>query len=246
MRRRRACSAKRERKRCTTKRSSSISGLVEPSLAGPKRPQDRVSLTKAKTGFQTLLPSMMSEKKAKPARRRSASAVAVLERPAVRLKADTTSDDDAIAAGLDHGAVVVAAITSCTNTSNPSVMIGAGLLAKKGRRARAHAPAVGEDEPRAGIEGRDRLPRQGRADAVSRHARLQPGRLRLHDLHRQQRPAARRGLGDRCGKKSGRLLGIERQPQFRGTYPVAGARELSRVAAAGRRVCARRTHDASI
>ena len=66
-------------------------GLVEPSLAGPKRPQDRVSLTKAKTGFQTLLPSMMSEKKAKPLAGGSASAVAVLERPAVRLKPDTTS-----------------------------------------------------------------------------------------------------------------------------------------------------------
>jgi aconitate hydratase len=106
-------------------------GLVEPSLAGPKRPQDRVSLTKAKTGFQTLLPSMMIEKKAKPAAAgATASAVAVLERPTVRLKPDPTSES-AIAEGLDHGAVVVAAITSCTNTSNPSVMIGAGLLAKK-------------------------------------------------------------------------------------------------------------------
>src|SRR5688500_7098639 len=105
-------------------------GLVEPSLAGPKRPQDRVSLTKAKAGFQTLLPSMMTEKKGKPSGGGSASAVAVLERPEVRLKADTTEVTE-IAAGLEHGAVVVAAITSCTNTSNPSVMIGAGLLAKK-------------------------------------------------------------------------------------------------------------------
>jgi aconitate hydratase len=111
---------------------------VEPSLAGPKRPQDRVSLTKAKIGFQTLLPSMMSEKKGKPASGGTASAVAVLERPEVRLKADTTeagtravTEAMDIAAGLDHGAVVVAAITSCTNTSNPSVMIGAGLLAKR-------------------------------------------------------------------------------------------------------------------
>jgi aconitate hydratase len=105
-------------------------GLVEPSLAGPKRPQDRVSLTKAKSGFQTLLPSMMTEKKGKPSGGGTASAVAVLDPPEVRLKADTTEAID-IAAGLDHGAVVVAAITSCTNTSNPSVMIGAGLLAKK-------------------------------------------------------------------------------------------------------------------
>ena len=95
-------------------------GSVEPSLAGPKRPQDRVSLTRAKTGFQASLPSMMTEKKPKAAS--ATPAVAVLEPPAQARVA---------AADLDHGAVVVAAITSCTNTSNPSVMIGAGLLAKK-------------------------------------------------------------------------------------------------------------------
>jgi aconitate hydratase len=97
-------------------------GTVEPSLAGPKRPQDRVSLTKAKTGFQTSLPSMMTEKKAKLSPASSASAVAVMESPAAARVAS---------ADLEHGAVVVAAITSCTNTSNPSVMIGAGLVAKK-------------------------------------------------------------------------------------------------------------------
>ena len=92
-------------------------GSIEPSLAGPKRPQDRVSLAKAKAAFQAALPTMQVPAKgsggAAPAAR---SAVAVAE-PAV----DT----------LDHGAVVIAAITSCTNTSNPSVMIGAGLVAKK-------------------------------------------------------------------------------------------------------------------
>ncbi len=91
---------------------------VEPSLAGPKRPQDRVSLSNAKTAFQTALPSMQMPTKGaggtSPAAARSAVAVA---EPAVET--------------LDHGAVVIAAITSCTNTSNPSVMIGAGLVAKK-------------------------------------------------------------------------------------------------------------------
>ena len=96
--------------------------IVEPSLAGPKRPQDRVSLTKAKAGFQTSLPSMTTEKKAKASPPSSASAVAVMELPAqVRVAS----------ADLEHGSVVMAAITSCTNTSNPSVMIGAGLVAKK-------------------------------------------------------------------------------------------------------------------
>src|SRR3954470_7121047 len=94
-------------------------GSVEPSLAGPKRPQDRVSLKNAKTGFQASLSSMMGEKKSKPSAAASAASVAVLEAP------------PEVAAGLQHGAVVGAAITSCTNTSNPSVMIGAGLLAKK-------------------------------------------------------------------------------------------------------------------
>jgi aconitate hydratase len=93
---------------------------VEPSLAGPKRPQDRVTLQKAKAGFQASLNGMMTERKSKaPSSSATGSAVAVMEAP------------PEIAEGLDHGAVVVAAITSCTNTSNPSVMIGAGLLAKK-------------------------------------------------------------------------------------------------------------------
>jgi aconitate hydratase len=94
-------------------------GSVEPSLAGPKRPQDRVSLKNAKAGFQASLGSMMTDKKGKPTAAPSSTSVAVLEAP------------PEIVGGLQHGAVVVAAITSCTNTSNPSVMIGAGLLAKK-------------------------------------------------------------------------------------------------------------------
>jgi len=82
---------------------------VEPSLAGPKRPQDRVALKEVRTGFAV---SMEDEfKKASEMDRR----VPVAGR-----------DHD-----LGHGDVVIAAITSCTNTSNPSVMIGAGLLARK-------------------------------------------------------------------------------------------------------------------
>src|SRR5205814_2489813 len=82
----------------------------------------RVSLQNAKTGFQSALSSMMIDKKGKSASSSAAvssGTVAVLEAPPV------------IAEGLEHGSVVTAAITSCTNTSNPSVMIGAGLLAKK-------------------------------------------------------------------------------------------------------------------
>ena len=90
---------------------------VEPSLAGPKRPQDRVSLKHSKAGFQAALGALQVGSK-KPTS--AATAVAVADPP------PTVS-----APAIDHGSVVIAAITSCTNTSNPSVMIGAGLLAKK-------------------------------------------------------------------------------------------------------------------
>jgi aconitate hydratase A / 2-methylisocitrate dehydratase len=91
---------------------------IEPSVAGPKRPQDRVRLSQTKPAFQAALPSMQM-----PAAKTSASASAAVK-SAVAL-ADPAVDT------IDHGAVVIAAITSCTNTSNPSVMIAAGLVAKK-------------------------------------------------------------------------------------------------------------------
>ena len=89
---------------------------VEPSLAGPKRPQDRVSLKHSKAGFQAALGTLqVGSKKAS-----TGTAVAVADPPPT-----------VASPAIDHGSIVIAAITSCTNTSNPSVMIGAGLLAKK-------------------------------------------------------------------------------------------------------------------
>ena len=86
---------------------------VEPSLAGPKRPQDRVPLANSKGAFQEVLATMTQQ-------------------PALSVQVTLPSGNgEAVEAELGHGAVVIAAITSCTNTSNPSVMIGAGLLAKK-------------------------------------------------------------------------------------------------------------------
>jgi aconitate hydratase len=105
---------------------------VVPSIAGPKRPQDRIALADAKTAFRDVLPNYVGE----------ASLDNGLD--------DTFPASDPVAAGdgtrasnpvqvtledgtrtsVDHGSVVIAAITSCTNTSNPSVMVGAALLAK--------------------------------------------------------------------------------------------------------------------
>jgi aconitate hydratase len=86
---------------------------VEPSLAGPRRPQDRVSLSRAKSSFAGALDDLKKGIKTAAASSHGSGGAAV-----------------AAPALLEHGSVVIAAITSCTNTSNPSVMIGAGLLAK--------------------------------------------------------------------------------------------------------------------
>jgi len=83
---------------------------IVPSIAGPKRPQDRIELSDSKDSFEKILPSYFTEKTAKSAVK-------------ISLNGKETS--------VSNGAVVIASITSCTNTSNPSVMIGAALLAKK-------------------------------------------------------------------------------------------------------------------
>ncbi len=83
---------------------------IEPSLAGPARPQDRIALSKAKSDFKASLPKTFK----------------VAEKDA-----NTAAPVSGETYSLTHGDVVIAAITSCTNTSNPSVLIAAGLLAKK-------------------------------------------------------------------------------------------------------------------
>jgi aconitate hydratase len=125
-------------------------GSVVPSIAGPKRPQDRISLTESKPAFRLALEGYLPDEDAEdeavaesfPASDPVATHVPngvgheptggtggaqVADRPSTRVAvtlADGTETD------LDHGRVVIAAITSCTNTSNPSVMLGAGILAR--------------------------------------------------------------------------------------------------------------------
>ncbi len=92
-------------------------GSVVPSLAGPKRPQDRVALTDMKSVFQKALTAPVKERGFE------------LKPEAVNHKGRVGTNGGSYEIG--HGAVVIAAITSCTNTSNPSVMVAAGLVAKK-------------------------------------------------------------------------------------------------------------------
>ena len=95
---------------------------VVPSIAGPKRPQDRIALGNAATSFGGMLEESLGARD--PSIASSAVAVAA-PRAAVRTTIRGTDCE------VGHGSVVIAAITSCTNTSNPAVMIGAGLVAKK-------------------------------------------------------------------------------------------------------------------
>ncbi|MDA0204679.1 MAG: aconitate hydratase AcnA [Acidobacteria bacterium] len=109
---------------------------VEPSLAGPRRPQDRVPLRKAKQMFAEALPGVLSSRAPKVPKGDNVaemeaagalgdSSVAVAEDQGVSLTIRDAKHT------LRHGSVVIAAITSCTNTSNPAVMMAAGLVAKK-------------------------------------------------------------------------------------------------------------------
>jgi aconitate hydratase len=100
-----------------TKRLTLDLGSVVPSLAGPKRPQDRVPLTEVKKTFAESLT-------APTAKRGFALDAAALARTG-------TVKDNGHSSTIHHGSVVIAAITSCTNTSNPSVMVAAGLVARK-------------------------------------------------------------------------------------------------------------------
>ena len=128
---------------------------VEPSLAGPKRPQDRVPLSSAGASFQQALPSLI--KPPKTSAKTTGPALAGVKNDSQEIRweseggfptavgvQDRKVEEHAppdVKEALRHGSVVIAAITSCTNTSNPSVMVAAGLLAKKAVEKGLSVPA---------------------------------------------------------------------------------------------------------
>ena len=212
---------------------------VEPCLAGPKRPQDRVSLKQAKSGFQAGLSSMMASSSKKGAEAGGSSHVSATTGGASAGRGGAGSRPR----DLEHGAVVIAAITSCTNTSNPSVMIGAGLVAKKAfERGLTRKPwvktslapgskVVTEYLRKSGLDiyldalGFN-LVGYGCTTCIGNSGPLP------EDVSRGRRGAQPRGR-----------VGAQRQPQLRGADPAAGPRELSRLAAARGRLRARRKDD---
>ncbi len=148
---------------------------VVPSLAGPKRPQDRINLPDVKQNFLTGLGA--TPKTAEIGDQR-------LARDHSRRQRGDRRDHQL----HQH-------VESFGDGRR-------GPAGEESRGARPEVEAVGEDQPRAGIESGDGLSERRRFDAVSRKAAIQPGRLRLHHLHRQQRAAAGRSRRGRDRRKS--------------------------------------------
>ena len=176
---------------------------VVPSLAGPKRPQDRVALTDMKKSWGPALQDLLSKAKTKD------GAPAATNAASNNHNRRPDAQPQARRRGHRGHHQLHEYLESVGND-------GGRPARQEGRRARPDDEAVGQNEPGAGIEGSDRLPDRGRRDALIGGVTFPPGRLRLHDLHRQQRPAARGSVERHRRRQSRGRRGAERQSQFRG------------------------------
>ena len=175
-------------------------GDVEPSIAGPGRPQDRVPLGRAKAAFEASLPSLLP-----PEPPRSQKGADARTSPEERLNVWGESAAGAGPSGRDCSRTWAGPTSGARlhrdrrdhelHQHLESLGHAGGRPARQARgRTRTEAAALGEDVSRPRLAGRDGLLRARRAHALSRSARLQPGRLRLHHLHRQFRAAPDRDL----------------------------------------------------
>ena len=184
---------------------------VEPSIAGPKRPQDRVPLDQGRVGLRrSARQGIRQGRRGKIARAGEGQEF----RPRPWRRGDRGNN-------LLHQHL-------------EPLCHGRRRAARQERgEARADREAVGQDLARAGLAGGHRLSRRGRLAEASRPARLQSRRLWLHHLHRQFRPAARGDLAHHPRASSRGRRGAVGQSQFRGPRQSRRARQLSRLAAAG-------------
>ena len=186
---------------------------IEPSLAGPKRPQDRVLLSEVDDQFNAELEHTYKKH----------------NDPRVAVEGENYD--------VGNGDVVIAAITSCTNTSNP---VGAGRRRPGRAEGARQGPAASKPWVKTSLAPgskvvTDYLNASGLSEDLER-ARLRPRRLWLHHLHRQFRPARRADQqGDRR-ERSGRGQRALGQSQFRGPRVARLPRQLSRLAAFGGRL----------
>ena len=210
--------------------------VLSRARAGRK---DRVPLREAKAAFLEALPTFgvdygkaIDEAVAESfpasdppspmepgARPRATAACPCLRRWSPRGQRGVPCEIDGETFELEHGSVVIAAITSCTNTSNPAVMVGAGLLAKKAvERGLKRKPWVKSSLAPGSKVVTEYYDKAGLTPYLE-GARLPHGRLRLHDLHRELGPAPGADLGRGRRGRPRRLRGPLREPELRGPHP---------------------------
>ncbi len=227
---------------------------VVPSIAGPKRPQDRIALTDAKDAFRKVLPTYVSHREgdagaassfpaSDPSPQGATDGTNGGDRPGDEgdgvdrpSRPVTVTTPDGASFEIDHGIVSIASITSLHQHLQPVGDDGGRDAGQERRRPWADGRAVGQDVDGAGLQGGLGLLREGRHVALPREARVPPGGLRLHHLHRQLRPAVGRDLRGDQRERPGRRLGALRQPQLRGPDQPRRQDELPRVAAPGHRL----------
>ena len=237
-----------------------LSSIV-PSIAGPKRPQDRVILAHAKQGFREALRDYVGADDLNGYDESVAESFPASDSP-------TGSGGNGNSEPHEYGEDVPADIGRPSQEDHARAGRGRGRDRPRRRHHRRHhllhqhlqperddrcrpggqeggregpdPQAVGQDHPGPGVEGGQRLLRPLRSDALPGQARLQPRRLRLHHLHRQLRSADPRGEPGGPGERPRRRLGALGQPELRGTHQPRHQDELPGLAAAGGRVRPRR------
>ena len=147
---------------------------IESSISGPKRPQDKILLKEAKARVIEILEKDYQRSYLPPEQRTNDYD------GSIRV---ASISENGSSYTLSDAQIVIAAITSCTNTSNPSVMMGAGLLAKECRTARSKYETVGKDFSCAWISGSYELSSEGGTFILSRAASISRSRLRMYDLY---------------------------------------------------------------
>ena len=237
-------------------------GDVVPSIAGPKRPQDRILLSESKIAFRKDIHNYVEENH--PAPETKLDEAVDESFPASDSVSLSFADDDAVdvhvggqrrrgqAVQAGHGEVRRAGRVRPRprrrRRRGDHVVhqhlqpVGHARRRAAGQQRRREGPdlqAVGQDLHGAGLAGRHRLLRQGRRVAVPGEAGLLPGRLRLHHLHRQHRPAAGRDLEGHQRQRPLGDRGALGQPQLRGPHLPRREDELPGVPAAGHRLRAR-------